>query len=533
MLQAVSFFDAVTNLGRMRRFPIVLAVVLVLAGCSAPTTPTESQSAEPTVTSATPATGETTPTVAGGDGGDGGDGADATTSPPGETPRPDPDEDVQGWEGGYWYDESLPVTADDGLNESELDAVVARAMARVEHLRDVEFDEPIDVSVIARDRYRNESGGGGGGAADRTFAQVRYRALFLVGGRENATEREQQTMGESVLGYYDVGEDRIVIVSDAETPTLDEVTLAQELTHAYQFRNIPLRVSRDATDDEVRGLVALIEGDANLVDRLYERECDGAWECVGPSAGGGEGGAHDGSNDGSSTPRNASAVHMGLYLLNYFPYADGEELVRETRANGGWDAVTGLYDDPPRSSEQVIHPEKIGRDPPEAVEVPDVSDEPWQRVRRSDGGTTATIGEAGIATMFMYTAYDDRPGAVVPRSAFLNLENGQVNATDPLDYDLNYSTGWGGDALGVYERPDGTTGYVWRIEWDDAAEAREFAEGYRALLSYRGGTDRGAYWHLDGDFGGAYAVGVNGRTVTIVHAPSSSELDDLWPGAAN
>jgi hypothetical protein len=521
--------DAAPNVARMRALPIIAALLVLLAGCSAPTAPsTESPSAESSPTTGNSVTGEPLGTVTSTEG-------YGAATPATETSRPDPDEDVKGWEGGYWYDESLSVTVDDGLNETELDAVVARAMARVEHLRGVEFDQSVPVSVISREEYRTENSGGGGNAtaADRTFDTVRYRALFLVGSRKNATTQERETRNESVLGYYDVNEDRIVIVAEASEPTLDESTLAQELAHAYQFRNVPLQVPQGASDDEIRALVALIEGDANLVDRLYERQCEGEWACVGSGASREVDGDGEDATEGAegNTPQNASAVHMGLYLLQFFPYADGEALVRETRADGGWDAVMALYDDPPRSSEHVIHPEKIGRDPPEDVTVPDESGDPWQQVSRSDGDSVTTIGEAGIATMFMYTAYDDRPGAVVPRSAFLNLDDGQVNATDPLDYDLNYSAGWAGDALAVYERPNGSTGYVWRIEWDDAAEAREFAEGYRALLSYRGGTDRGSYSHLEGDFGGAYAVGVDGKTVTIVHAPSSEELDDLWPGA--
>jgi hypothetical protein len=472
-------------------------------------------------------------------------GTDSTESP---TPRPDPATDRRGWEGGYWYDDPVAVTPGDGLDESELDAVVARAMARVELIRGIEFDRDVPVRVLSRDEYRAESASGGGGSgADggsrdaRIFDSGRYRALFLVGDRENATRREQETRSQSILGYYDVGEDRIVIVSDAETPTLDEVTLAQELAHAYQFRTLDLRLPRNPTDDEVRGLVALIEGDANLVDRLYEKRCEGAWECVGSSeTGAGGGGAGDAGTGGDTETGdaadrdpggNASGVHMGLYLLEYFPYAEGESLVRDARADGGWDAVANLYENPPRSSEQVIHPRKIGRDSPERVDVPDRSGEAWRRVPRPDGGSTATIGEAGIATMFMYGAYDDRPGAVVPRSAFLNVADGRVNETDPIDYALNYSTGWAGDALAVYDRPDGSIGYVWRIRWDDADEAREFVDGYRALLSYRDGTDRGAYWQLEGDFGGAYAVRVEGRTVTIVHAPTADGLDGVWPGA--
>ena len=562
----------------MRSLPIVpaiaLALVLVVAGCAAPVGPASEAPSDTTVptvsgtnadgdgdSSSPGAEGESDAETSGTDATNGTDatagpsegspeGTESTGSP---TPRPDPASDRRGWEGGYWHDDPVAVTPGDGLDGSELDAVVARAMARVELIRGIEFDRDVPVRVLSRDEYRAErASSGDGSGADRerrdarTIDSGRYRALFLVGDRENATRREQETRSQSILGYYDVGEDRIVIVSDAETPTLDEVTLAQELAHAYQFRSLDLRLPRNPTDDEVRALVALIEGDANLVDRLYEKRCEGAWECVGSTeTGTGAGDARDAGTGGDTgtddtgtddtadrkPDSNASGVHMGLYLLEYFPYAEGESLVRDARADGGWDAVAHLYENPPRSSEQVIHPEKIGRDSPERVDVPDRSRGDWRRVTRPDGGSTATVGEAGIATMFMYGAYDDRPGAVVPRSAFLNVEDGRVNETDPVDYALNYSTGWAGDALAVYDRPDGSIGYVWRIRWDDPDEAREFVDGYRALLSYHDGTDRGAYWRLDDDFGGAYAVRVDGRTVTIVHAPTADGLDAVWPGA--
>jgi hypothetical protein len=57
-----------------------------------------------------------------------------------ENPPANPETDQLGWENGCWADEALSITREDGLNETELDAVVARSMARVEAVRELEFE---------------------------------------------------------------------------------------------------------------------------------------------------------------------------------------------------------------------------------------------------------------------------------------------------------------------------------------------------------------------------------------------------------
>jgi hypothetical protein len=499
-----------TSVAVSGRLAVALAALAVLAGCSAPV-----------------GTADTSLD----------DGSDGDTSVPVPTPgdrstenRSAPDSDVQGWENGYWYDDTLSIDASDGLDEDERAAVVARAMARVEHVRDVEFDESVPVEV----QRRSELGGGGGGsdggdgdASDAaTVESIRLRALFLVGddAGDEGGDPEGDTRQATVQGYYDPAEERVVIVTDDETAILDEATLAHELYHAHQFENRPLRIRSDYTDDNLLGFRALIEGDANVVERRYERQCEAAWDCVGVRGDGG--GAGDG--DGAAT----SGFDLGLYLLSYVPYAEGEPLVAAAYEEGGWDAVDALYRDPPDSSEQVIHYEARGDDAPERVTVPDRSTDDWRRVTRTERPDAVTVGEAGLATMFLATAFDDRPGGLVDREAVLNRrDDGSIDGSDPIDYAVNYSTRWAGDGLATYERSDGEPGYVWQVRFDDAAAADEFARGYRRLLAYYGGTDRDDHWNLSGSFAGAYRVAVDGRTATVVHAPSANALGDLWPAA--
>ncbi|WP_267640907.1 Hvo_1808 family surface protein [Haloarchaeobius amylolyticus] len=455
----------------------------------------------------------------------------------------DPGTDRQGWERGFWYDESLAITTADGLNDSELDAVVARAMARVEHVRGVEFERPVPVELVTRSEYRNStmsgagasSGDGSASATQQAAAAeqaAQFEALFLVGEAGDAGQQQSENRGSTVQGYYDTRQDRIVIVSKNDPPRPNEVTLAQELYHAYQFRQVlaSTPVPRNMNDDQVRGVLSLVEGDANFVDRLYEQQCEASWECLRDEdarQAGDEGGEGAASTGDDSTP----SIHMGLYLLSYFPYAEGEELIQDTYAESGWEGVDRLYEAPPLSSAQVIE-QDLDSDS-SLVQAPDRSSAAWERV--DSGPPGRTVGEAGIATMFAYTIYDDRNASLVSRDDFLNTgPDGSVNSTNPLDYGLPESDGWAGDTLYTYRNGD-QTGYVWHTTWETRGDARQFADAYERLLGYHDAeqVDENTFLILEGPFADAFRVTVDGKRVTIVNGPAPSTLSGIHDGAAN
>lgn len=114
--------------------------------------------------------------------------------------------------------------------------------------------------------------------------------------------------------------------------------------------------------------------------------------------------------------------------------------------------VTDVYDDPPRTAEQVIH----GYDPDEERALPLTVD--------------ATDGETGF----------ESTGAVTKGELFVRLA-----LSSELDWEraADASTGWGMDRLQYFAGGSGTDGYAWTLRWDDANEAAEFTESFRTYDS--------------------------------------------------
>ncbi|MCG1001857.1 MULTISPECIES: Hvo_1808 family surface protein [Halobacterium] len=448
----------------------------------------------------------------------GGDSVETTTPAASDFDYADPAGDALGWEGGYWHNESLPVTVEDGLNETERQQVVNRSMARVEQLRGIEFDSPVPVDVISRSTYRGQYAGSGNASdAATTFDNVKFEALFLVGERDDSLDVQSENRGSNVLGFYTPRDDRIVVISESETPTIDENTLGHELMHALQFRNFDPNFS-SPTRDKANAHKGLIEGEASFLDSQYSQRCGDEWECATPEAAGGGGGG-------------GGSIHLGVYMMKYFPYSAGSAFVEHIYDDGGWSAVADVYDSPPASSEQVAQPEKYGSDQPSDVSLPDRSADSWERVTPGGRAPYGEVGVGGLTAMFGYPLFEqDRH----PQNAILEPrnfdENGNIVRSSPFNYATTPVEGWDGEKLWVYENGN-ETAYTWRLAFDSNGDAREFARTYRQLLQYWGGEERSnGVWRIpegESEFADAFRVTRSGSDVTIVNAPTPGDLGDV------
>lgn len=464
---------------------VLLVALVVLAGCGGG--PTAGSDATPAPESDTP-------------------NAESTMTPSGTpTPSPthsrdgvaDPEADRLGWEAGYWYDEPLDVNASDGLNRSERAAVVARTMARVERLRGLEFKSSVPVKVTDRETYRAREN-----VTATAFDEQVWEALLLIGEDRSVEETFESFYGASVQGSYVPSEDRIVVVSDGDRPTVDRRTLAHELVHALQDQHFGFDREPNRTRDERLARQGLIEGDAGYVADLYEERCGAAWSCL-PRPERGPGAGLDGD--------------MGVYVASYQPYSDGPAFVHRLRERGGWEAVDAAYADPPTTASQVSHPERYPEWSARRVRIEDRSAGNWSRFDRSPPGTT--VGEASVfATLHangeMAPFHLQRP----------TRPHRRYNYTHPT------SLGWVGDRLVPYRSAEGEYGYVFRIEWETAGDASAFAIAYRRLLRERRGAERREGDVLvvpAGPYADAFRVERSGTTVTVTNAPTVGALESV------
>jgi hypothetical protein len=231
-------------------------------------------------------------------------------------------------------------------------APIARRVEKIRGLRFKRLPRPVIVSAAQtradslRDLDRHTS------AADRRSATQVLELLRLVKPGTDLRAVEGDVAGEQVAGFYDTRRKRLAIVAGAGAAddVTSEITLAHELDHALDDQRLGLRdLGSAGTDDYVSAYTALVEGVATSVMDQYARRYIDPGRALG-------------SAFATAGPALASTKNIPPYLLAsiLFSYTSGEKFVNELRRVGhGWKLVNyALRKRPPRSTEQVIHPEK-------------------------------------------------------------------------------------------------------------------------------------------------------------------------------
>ncbi|SFK58711.1 hypothetical protein SAMN04487950_0041 [Halogranum rubrum] len=433
----------------------------------------------------------------------------------------DPDSDVVGWEDGYWYNESIDVDQSDGLSDAELDAYVARSMARVEHLREREFKQSVPVSIITREAYRERSANQSktNDSFEAWNNQV-WEGLFITGETDNVQSELGSTLGSAVAGFYSPKDDEIKIVSDnPDEAVIDNATLHHELVHALQdqYHDLSSKTYRGETQDGDLAVSGVVEGEANYIEYLYTEKCSGEWECVETPKTAGSGGGN-------------SNLNLGIFLVIYQPYSDGPPFVHNLKQAGGWAAVEERFANPPVSTEQVIH---TTDEQPVPIDYTDRARNGWSLFEQGENGSD-TVGEASLYAMFWYQDREGTDGFDGFEYQSVGQQQGQY---DRYNYQSPATDGWGNDRLFPYAKGSGDDaehGYVWVLEWDSPEDARQFRTTYLSMLQAHDAESQGSNVFVveDGAFADAFRVTRQGTTVTIVNAPTVDDLGDVRPRSA-
>lgn len=296
------------------------------------------------------------------------------------------------------------------------------------------------------------------------------KAFGLIPESLSLTAYLPDLLASQVAGFYDPERDYMALVrrDDSGGGTEgdpEDVVIVHELTHALQDQHFNLQdfENADPMSDASTARAALAEGDATLTMMSYV-----AGASVETVPGMGEALSKAFSDPalmaGADLPGGDELSKAPAWIRDslLFSYVHGFTFCLDVRRTGGQKLLDHAFKtDPPRSSEQILHPEKWHgrRDDPIALSWPDLADV-------LPGWAKTSEGEAGEATI---------------RTLLREGSRGRRQARQWRQADTA-AAGWGGDRFAVYEK-DGRRLLVWWTEWDSEADARELLKAARGLGS--------------------------------------------------
>ena len=295
-----------------------------------------------------------------------------------------------------------------------------------------------------------------------TMEENIYKALFLISQDANLTDVQLEWTGMFRAAKW---QGKIYVVEEKFDVTNEDAatsTFVHELTHIMQETySLPERT----TFDGAKALTSLKEGDATFMADIFKNHG------VVPVS-------------YSVTPDGEQSLSVPMVLfsneiqpsipptiddLNRFPYHYGVEFVKELyKQKGGWEAVNEAYENPPTTTEQIMHPDKyFAQEDAQTVEAPSVTGD-WN-LKKTD-----RFGEYFIFVMLdNWLSESDAEGA---------------------------AAGWGGDIINYYEKDDDFL-FTWNIVWDSKDDANEFYLAFQDMM-YKTSAEKHncSYWSAYGRY---------------------------------
>lgn len=248
---------------------------------------------------------------------------------------------------------------------------------------------------------------------------------------------------DQIAGYYDNLKKRFVMASWLGSG-LQMGIAVHEQTHSLQDQHYDLTSFlsiKKQSSDEVYARSALVEGDASAV--MY----DWTNQSMGMPA------LKDVPNVNSYVFQNVLSVGLlankhedakHLFNLMIFPYTSGLRFAHSLMLEGGYKEVDKAFKNPPKSTEEILHPEKYGSDDEFTnIEVEKLNLD-LSSIKHKD-----TFGEFFISNFL---------GAIGMEASIAS----------------NSASGWAGDKFILFKDKN----FKWIILFDSREEKREFKEAF-------------------------------------------------------
>ncbi len=365
-------------------------------------------------------------------------------------------------------------------NPEQLLALADQVARDVENLRGWTFKHPVkkEVTTVAQAlEYLRQQVDKDLPAGRAQEVQAFLRTAGLLSSGADLKLTWLALLENQVGGYYDPDTKSMHLVARAGTPpVIERVVLAHELTHALDDQYVDLsglvhkREQQNATEDQELASTAVVEGSATALMMQYmTREMAPGRFDLGQLKEYAQREAER-SKPFLAAPRYFSAM-LASYICGTQFLAKGQLMsllvAPDDRAIG--EALIAARKDPPRSTEQILHPDKYwdpaARDEP--VMIDDGAATKWLSRPGRWVVHADTVGE--MLTAILTSPSDTRPNIMAMQSA-----DAWTNQA---------ATGWGGDRFYLLATGDTLDAAkkslkdpkgVWVTTWDSPRDRDEF-----------------------------------------------------------
>ena len=361
---------------------------------------------------------------------------------------------------------------------------IAQLESEVEQVRGLDYLHPVAVQAISDQEMDQKLEAAFDDAYPVEYYARRsaaWRTLGVLPPGADLRESLRAFLTGQVVGFYDQETGELVFRGEGDLGLTERLTLAHELTHALDDQHFELKrldaMAAGCRDEDFAAALGLIEGSAQYYStRALIR--------FPPSLGLGD--IAGALSDALTSEQGLAGVPPFVQELALWPYTAGQTFVTQIAARGGDAAVDRAFEDLPRTTEQVIHPDAYPGDVPSKVDIPDL---------------TGTLGPAWGDLDAMQVGEEWLRAMLA-----LRLDDATADTA---------AAGWDG---GVYRAwSDGTgVAVVLRTAWDSPEEAAAFAEAMTA-------------W-IDADAGAAAVLPPSGDRVSVVFATSDALVQTLTAG---
>ena len=370
----------------------------------------------------------------------------------------------------------LTSATPDALKETM--AKVQDFQFRLEKLREKKFKKDVAVKVQSEEDFRQYVRKSIDESMPEKVAQAYQTALIKLG--LLPTDYNLRTGIEDLYvsqagAYYEPTTKTFYVLKTKLPPLVMNPMFIHELQHALQDQYFDLdtlmrKSVANSNDDQARAFRYLMEGEATYVMTIYSLRNQGftspimlhraimlyrytnrkdyittqklALALMG-----------EGAADQKKSLEIMEKTPLYLFWSILAPYFHGADAVHQIVKTDQWDGIDKLFANPPVSTEQLMHPEKLipPRDDPIDCPTPEFNNS-WTVAYEN------TLGEFGFWVLF--TQFE-------------------TESSSPLEA----AAGWDGDKYFLLKDENDHTGLGLITVWDDAAEAQESFKAYGEVLN--------------------------------------------------